>query len=376
MPGRLTPREYSREAIALAEARQLAAFQALRLEGEELDATIRRFTPQTDMDDLENARTWDVARLIAPVRFSKYEDQERFPLYQLLFQICIAQILAREAEPEAWPMLVTLPSGSLDAYTERDPIEGCELVFLERGMLDFVVNASRVVNWLLPEGPVTVVKGKHTTSMGATAALHSLLVTYGVEGTPGTDADLLPIQDIGSIPLRKLQAPRALSFLLMHELAHIRNGHTRSPAMNRTDSLSREFQCDTEALLGTVSASQQNEREWGMPFFVADTFLCALNALVLTLSRLWRGDWTRVWQSTTHPPPWERRWRLKEEALLRLSGDEAQRSTDVYAMNTAVWGNAMRSVQWTIELTLQRQPQALHPLWHSYAQESFGEGKE
>ncbi len=303
MRDQLKPPNYPEELVRLAEARQIRAFETLRMNGEKLDDTIKRFTPETPLEDYRDVWTWDVNRLIHKVRFSKYEDSKQYSLYQIFFQIAVAQILAEKGEPERWPMLVTLPSGDLNAYAELDPIEEYELVFVERGMLDFLVNACRLAGWLLPEGPITVDKGQHTTSMEASAALHSLVVNYAVNGTPGPSIDLLPNYDVGSISLNKLLLPRATSFLLMHELAHTKFGHTDSLARFTFEAHEREYQCDAEAFRGIYSASHSDEREYCMPFFVCDTFLCALNALVQTISRLWLGHWNIIWESTTHPPP-------------------------------------------------------------------------
>lgn len=224
---------------------------------------------------------------------TRYEDPK---LYQLMNEIrlIIIERAAKAGRPIQFPpFLASLPSGDVNAHISLLPESDQPVLFFEQGLIWFLLNFSAVASWILPVPPpedlgdhaLAAIRSLHQVNAEALEFLASSLKSYIIVGNPVVQSGVLGARRENAF-LQEVLFYRMITFVFMHELAHLQLGHLSGEKMPQDSMWASEYRADI------VAATFLTEimGGWALSFWACDLVLIALNLLDRALALFEFGD--------------------------------------------------------------------------------------
>jgi hypothetical protein len=268
---------------------------------------------------------------------------------------------------EMSPYVATLPSGDINARVSQSFGSDDLIIFLDNGLLRYLLDFACLVAWAVPPIPVDVllsddalrkVKGPYTMPTEASNQFTATLSTYIFKGTPNLNEEIrsVPHYNVG---LFYWLIVKMASFVLMHEQAHISLQHFS----HRRFGHDVETEADVAAV-AALSSLHHVMGSWAVPIWAADLVLVAFKLLDTGLGVAAHGWGPKLWINQNHPPPEDRRRRLRTN--LKVPPDVAEVAQDALAnllgMNDAL-SQTMEDIQMPFISIARGWGDQPSPLW-------------
>jgi hypothetical protein len=302
-----------------------------------------------------------------------YEDRLRYPIILTVFN-AVHQAMRREGRViEPQPVVATLPLGDVNAIIEDVPGGGAKVVYLDQGLIQFIVDYAAVVAWAIPslseqeltdDRAMARLPNTHTMPFQASSLFSSSLYAYVLSGTPVTEPSQMQAPHFNHFATVTLTL-NMLRFVIAHELRHAEAGDHPVYGKNKANQ-AREYDADRSGAALVCKMTSDEGASSSVGYWACDLVLCIFNILYRALGVLKFGDVKLTWVNKDYPDPLSRRNRLKE-----IARDEIL--TDPSPLRLAVVGQLCGMTEVTIQklwelsgwmlVRANNQGAQLSPIW-------------
>lgn len=244
-----------------------------------------------------------------------FEDPYMYPIMTGTFAGLTREndAFGREVLPR--PFFATLPSGDVNAKSVEEHDTKTPVVFFEQGLFSLFYDMAKLMAWAAPpltdrqltdDAALAAIRSSYTMPFRASEYFLGTLSAYALSGSPVAESTPIP-EPTHNIKLAISLLNQMVRFVMLHELAHIRERDYESP--HQTPEM--EYDADEFAVRVVPPLASKFHGSWALGYWGCELALVALNFLYRAIAILTYGDKKLVWISKTHPDPLARRAKLR-----------------------------------------------------------------